>query len=143
MNTIFLNGPPVINGHMAIAQYRSKRKVSGGRYIASFKKKLRYLGRLPTLTKVDKLKKKSFRATGGHRKTVVLTTDIANVFDPKTKKHFKLKIETITANPANQNYVRRNIMTKGAVIKTEKGLARITSRPGQEGTINAMLLHEK
>ncbi len=128
---------------MAISQYRSKRKVSGGRYIASFKKKLHALGRLPTLTKVDKLKKKSLRTTGGNHKTLLLTADKANVFDPKTKKHFQLKIETITANPANQNYIRRNIMTKGAVIKTEKGLARITSRPGQEGTVNAVLLHEK
>ena len=128
---------------MAIAQYRSKRKVSGGRYIESFKKKLRYLGRLPTLTKLDKLKKKALRTTSGGKKTILLTADVANVFDPKTKKHFKLKIETITANPANLNYVRRNIMTKGAVVKTEKGLAIITSRPGQEGTINAVLVHEK
>lgn len=128
---------------MAISQYRSKRKPSGGRYIALFKKKLRQLGRLPTLTKLDKLKKKSLRTTGGHKKILLLTADKANVFDPKTKKHFQLKIETITANPANQNYVRRNIMTKGAIIKTEKGLARITSRPGQEGMINAILLHEK
>ncbi|MBI1972841.1 30S ribosomal protein S8e [Candidatus Woesearchaeota archaeon] len=128
---------------MAIAQYRSKRKVSGGRYVSSFKKKLRYLGRLPTLTKMDKLTKKSLRTTGGHKKTFLLTADTANVFDPKTKKHAQLKIETITANPANQNYVRRNIMTKGAIIKTEKGPARITSRPGQEGMINAVLLQEK
>lgn len=128
---------------MAIPQYRSKRKISGGRYISSFKKKLRFLGRLPTLTKLDKLKKKSLRTTGGNHKTFLLTADMANVFDPKTKKHFKAKIETTTQNPANQNYVRRNIMTKGAVIKTEKGLARITSRPGQEGTINAVLVHEK
>ncbi len=127
---------------MAINQYRSKRKISGGRYISSFKKKLRSLGRLPALTKLDKLKKRSLRTTGGHRKTLLLTADTANVFDPKTKKHFKVKIETITQNPANLNYVRRNIMTKGAIIKTEKGLARITSRPGQEGTINAILLTE-
>ncbi len=128
---------------MAITQYRSKRKPSGGRYISAFKKKLRFLSRLPALTKVDKLKKKSLRTTGGNHKTFLLTADVANVFDPKTKKHFKVKIETITQNPANLNYVRRNIMTKGAVIKTEKGLARITSRPGQEGTINAILMHEK
>ena len=128
---------------MAISQYRSKRKPSGGRYLGAFKKKLHALGRLPTLTKLDKLKKRSLRTTGGSRKTFLLTADVANVFDPKTKKHFKVKIETITQNPANLNYVRRNIMTKGAVIKTEKGLARITSRPGQEGTINAILMHEK
>lgn len=81
--------------------------------------------------------------TGGKRKTTTLTTDVANVFDPKAKKHYKVKIETITENPANQNYVRRNIMTRGAIIKTDKGLARVTSRPGQEGTINAVLIEKK
>ena len=141
-STILLNGLSIVH-FMAIVQYRSKRKPSGGRYHNSFKKKLRFLSRLPTLTKLDKTKKRSLRTTSGSRKTLLLTADIANVFDPKTKKHFKAKIETITQNPANLNYVRRNIMTKGAVIKTEKGLARITSRPGQEGTINAILLHEK
>ena len=42
-------------------------------------------------------------------------------------------------NPANPNYVRRNLLTKGAIIKTELGNARILSRPGQDGTINAVL----
>ena len=43
-------------------------------------------------------------------------------------------------NKANQHYVRRSILTKGAVIKTEIGDARITNRPGQDGVINARLL---
>jgi len=128
---------------MAITQYRSKRKITGGRYIASFKKKLRYLGRLPTLTKLDKTKKRTLRTTGGNRKIALLTADMANLFDPKTKKHAQAKIETITDNAANRNYVRRNIMTKGTIIKTDKGLAKITSRPGQEGIVNAVLMEKK
>ena len=46
----------------------------------------------------------------------------------------------VVENPANRHFVRRNIMTKGTVIETEKGKARITSRPGQDGTINAVLI---
>ena len=36
---------------------------------------------------------------------------------------------------ANRHYVRRNILTKGTVITTDKGNAVITSRPGQEARI--------
>ncbi|HNJ81368.1 MAG TPA: 30S ribosomal protein S8e, partial [Methanoregulaceae archaeon] len=32
------------------------------------------------------------------------------------------------------------LLTKGAVIRTEMGRARIISRPGQDGVINAILL---
>ena len=63
-----------------------------------------------------------------------------NVVDPKTKSSKKVKIKTITENPANRNFVRRNIITKGAVIETELGKAKITGRPGQDAAINAVLL---
>ena len=43
-------------------------------------------------------------------------------------------------NPSNVNYVRRNIVTKGAVIETSEGRARVTSRPGQTGQVNAVLI---
>jgi small subunit ribosomal protein S8e len=36
--------------------------------------------------------------------------------------------------------VRQNIVTRGAVIETEAGRARVTSRPGQHGVINAVLI---
>ena len=127
---------------MARSQKRPKRKLSGGRYRDNEKKKLRYLARLPTLTKLDPLKTKKIREMGGSYKTIILRSDIANVYDPKTKKYSQLKIETIVDNPANRNFVRRNIMTKGAVIKTEMGNAKITSRPGQEARINAVLLNK-
>ncbi|MCD6558125.1 MAG: 30S ribosomal protein S8e, partial [Candidatus Aenigmarchaeota archaeon] len=40
-------------------------------------------------------------------------------------------------------FVRRNIITKGAIIMTEDGRAVVTNRPGQEGVINAKLIEEK
>ncbi|MBP2146305.1 ribosomal protein S8E [Methanofollis sp. W23] len=43
-------------------------------------------------------------------------------------------------NPADINYVRRNLLTKGAIIKTEIGRARVRSRPGQDGVVNAVLI---
>ncbi|MFB6184110.1 MAG: 30S ribosomal protein S8e, partial [Haloarculaceae archaeon] len=43
-------------------------------------------------------------------------------------------------NPSNPNYARRNIITKGAIIETSEGRARVTSRPGQDGQVNAVLV---
>ena len=63
--------------------------------------------------------------------------------DRRTKKTVKSKILSVLENPANPNYVRRNIITKGAIIDTDIGTARVTSRPGQHGMINAILIKPK
>ena len=57
-----------------------------------------------------------------------------------TKKTVVADVKTVVDSPANRNFVRRSIMTKGAVIETSLGKARITSRPGQEGFLNAVLV---
>lgn len=78
----------------------------------------------------------------GRNKRVILSANIANVYVPKEKKYKKAKIETVIDNPANRNYIRRNILTKGTIIKTELGNAKITNRPGQEAQINAILVSQ-
>ena len=123
---------------MARSQLRSKRKVSSGRYVDSRKKKLRELARDATLTKIDKVRTRVLRMRGGHEKTVLLGVDVANVLG-KDKKYKKAKIKAVLDNPANRHFARRNILTKGAIIDTELGKARVTSRPGQEKVINAVL----
>ncbi|MDR0767854.1 MAG: 30S ribosomal protein S8e, partial [Methanosarcinales archaeon] len=65
------------------------------------------------------------------------------VTDPKTNKTLRATAERVTGNTANNHYVRRNIMTKGTIVKTDIGLVRITSRPGQDGVINAVLLEKQ
>jgi len=127
---------------MPITQHRSYKKPTGARYVAARGKRLYETGRLPTFTRLGERKTKSLRKKGGKRKTVMLATDVVNLLDPKTKKHSKAKIKTVVENPANRHYVRRNIITKGTIVDTDKGKARITSRPGQEGTINAVLVSE-
>jgi len=64
----------------------------------------------------------------------------AYVTNPKTHTTSKTDIITVVENPANIHYVRRNILTKGAIVNTKLGKARITSRPGQSGVINAVLI---
>lgn len=125
---------------MAKQSSRPKRKVSGSRYIDYRKKKLYELKGSPTLTKLSPLKRSSERIIGGNQKIRLLKIEEANVYDPKSKKHKLVKIKTVVDNPANRQFVRRNILTKGAIIETELGKARITSRPGQEGTLNAILI---
>tara|TARA_Y100000310_G_scaffold69570_1_gene65108 strand:+ start:249 stop:629 length:381 start_codon:yes stop_codon:yes gene_type:complete len=125
---------------MATSQFRSKRKLTGGRYVPIRTKKLRELARLPTFSRIGERFTKVIKGCGGNKKTITITNDHANVLDPKTKKYSKLKIDQVVDNQANRNFVRRNILTKGTIIKTSKGDARIVSRPGQEGTINAILV---
>ena len=123
---------------MAITQTRSKRKVTGGIYLDYRKKRKYELGREPRETKVAPVRKKKFDCLGGNVKIGLLSADVANVFDGK--KYSKVKIKQVLENKANRHFVRRNIINKGAVIETEIGKARVTSRPGQEGGINAVLI---
>ena len=125
---------------MVLDQQRSVRKETGARYKKQHSKKKHALGRTPTLTKIGKTAVKSMRVRGRNQKLRVLRTDAANVYDPKTKKHLKAKIQIVVGNPANRHFVRRNIITKGTIIQTDKGNARVTSKPGQDGVINAVLI---
>jgi small subunit ribosomal protein S8e len=125
---------------MALSQAISKRKPSGGRYKAYRKKKQFELGREPSFTKLAKKRVQIIRVMGANRKLRMLSADTANLYNPTTKKFQQIKIKTITDNPANAHFIRRNIMTKGSVIDTELGKARITSRPGQDGVVNAVLI---
>jgi len=125
---------------MVLTQYRSKRKVSGGRYKSYRGKRLFETARVASLTKLGKTKLTQISTMGGNNKNRLYRAEFANVVDPKIKKFKKVKIKTILENPANRHYVRRNIMTKGTVIDTELGKAKITSRPGQDGSINAVLI---
>ncbi len=128
---------------MAIWKLRSKRKASGGKYKKARDKKKREIGREPALTILGERRVKKIRTRNAGSKTFQLSNNIANVLDIKTKKFRKVKIKTVTDNTANRNYIRRNILTKGAIIDTEIGRVKITNRPGQEGAINAVLVPDK
>ncbi len=98
------------------------------------------MGRLPVFTGIGARKVKTVRTVGGNKKSKILRAEKVNVYDPKTKKYEVVEIKNVVENPANSQYVRRNLMTKGAIIETPKGKAKITSRPGQEAVLNAVLV---
>ncbi|MEM4157269.1 MAG: 30S ribosomal protein S8e, partial [Candidatus Methanomethylicaceae archaeon] len=80
------------------------------------------------------------RAYGGNMKIKLEEALFVNVTDPKTHTTKKCRIIKVKDNPSNVDYARRGIITKGAIVETELGDARITSRPGQHGLLNAVLL---
>ncbi|MHB1909170.1 MAG: 30S ribosomal protein S8e [Nitrososphaerales archaeon] len=80
------------------------------------------------------------RERGGSLKTSLRFAEFANVRDLSSGKTSKAKITRVLRNPANRDYERRGVITRGAMIDTELGNARVTSRPSQDGVINAVLL---
>jgi small subunit ribosomal protein S8e len=119
-------------------QGRSPRKRTGGRRRSNHKKKKHELGRQSTETQVGDRKLKIVDARGNTEKVRAVTTNLASVADGA--ETVEATIEQVSENPSNPNYARRNIITKGAVIETDEGRARVTSRPGQDGQVNAVLL---
>lgn len=121
-------------------QGRSPRKRTGGRRRRARKKRLHELGREPTETRVGERRFKTVDARGDTEKVRAIAAETANVAtDDGT---VAAEIENVAENPANPNYARRNIITRGAVLETTAGRARVTSRPGQDGQVNAVLLGE-
>jgi len=119
-------------------QGRSTTKRTGGRRRAIRKKRKHELGSSPTETRVGEPRLKTVQTRGGNSKVRAIQTDVATVAtDDGT---VRATVEDVVENDANPNYVRRNIVTKGALIETSEGRARVTSRPGQDGQINAVLL---
>ena len=125
---------------MALWHGSSKRSKSGRRIRYARGKKKFEIGRERHLTTIGKPAHKAVRTMGDNKKTRVKTTDIAYVIDPKNNKTTKTEIISVVENPANIHYVRRNILNKGAIIETKLGKAKVSSRPGQSGTVNAILL---
>lgn len=120
-------------------QGRSKRKYTGAK-IKSHRSKRKYeLGRESAETRIADVKTKLISTMGGNRKVRLLQSNVANITDSSGKSQ-KATIETVVDNEANEHYIRRNILTKGSVIRTTLGDAKITSRPGQDGIVNAILL---
>jgi len=125
---------------MAIWQGRPKRKASGGRLRLARKKRRFEVGREKQFTHVGVRKVKMYRVKGANTKARLLLVDTANVVDPKTKTIKRATILSVKSNPSNPNYVQRNIITKGATVMTDMGEAVITSRCGQDGVANAILV---
>ncbi len=81
------------------------------------------------------------RIRGNNKKTALKSIDFVNLAtgDAKVKKS---KIIKVLENTTNNDYKRRGIITKGAIIETAEGKCRVVSKPGQNGIVNVVLLKE-
>ena len=125
---------------MALWQGNSRRSKTGRRIRYARGKRKFEIGKEQHLTTIGNPKQKAVRTKGDNKKVRSLTTNIAYIVDQKTGKTTKTEIKSVVENSANIHYIRRNVMNKGAIIDTKIGKAKVTSRPGQSGTINAVLI---
>jgi len=123
---------------MGIWQGRSRRKGTGGRLRPIRGKRRFEISRELQNATVGAGTVKRYRVRGGNEKLRILTAPTINVYDPATKSMKVAKIVTVRENPANPNYVQRNIITRGAILETDLGLVRVRSRPGQHGVLNGV-----
>lgn len=125
---------------MAVWHGESGKKKTGGLIKLSRKKRKHELGSIPLEPKMEKEKKHVVKTKGGGRKIKFTAIEFVNVLNPADKTVKKVKILDVLENTANPHFVRRKLITKGAVVKTEIGNAKITSRPNQDGVVNAIAL---
>jgi small subunit ribosomal protein S8e len=116
------------------------RKYTGGRRIALRSRRKFELDRYPNEAIIGSNLIVTRRVRGDNRKMALKTVEFANVSNYEEKKTTRSKILRVIKNTANKDYERRGVITKGTVIETELGLARVVSRPGQVGLINAIQL---
>jgi small subunit ribosomal protein S8e len=119
------------------------RKFTGGRKVAMRGRRKFEIDRYPNEAILGNKDIITRRVRGNNTKTAFKTTEFANVADQVSKKVTKSKILRVTKNSANKDYERRGVISKGALLETEAGTARVVSRPGQDGTVNAILVKQK
>ena len=127
---------------LARSSEKSRRKYTGKKYKHFHKKRKRNLERPPINAQIGIEKKKKQRTLGGNYKLKLFSSNFINVTDLNTNKTSKVKILKFESNAASKDINRRHVLTKGAIIETELGRVKISSRPGQHGILNGILISE-
>ncbi len=120
----------------------TKRKKTGGRKRAYRSHRIYEQGRQPVETLFGEVKRKEVKGISRISKIKLVKADYVNVSNPATGITENLEILDVVRNPANADYNRRGVITKGTIVRTEKGLAKIVSRPGQDGSLSAVVYQE-
>ncbi|MHA2020165.1 MAG: 30S ribosomal protein S8e, partial [Candidatus Thorarchaeota archaeon] len=125
---------------MGVWHRRSGRTKTGARLKRFRGKRKHQMGRTPTETVIGDTKRTLIESKGMKTKSPALRVTMVNITDPKKKETYRVEIQDVEMNPASMDYQRRKVITRGTIIKTEKGRAKVTSRPGQDGILNAVLI---
>lgn len=111
---------------------------TGGRRRKFRDKKLSHIGGVFASTRVSAQESKvPIRGRGGN---YGLKLKKASKISIVTKDGMKCESIIRVLESHNPEYVRMNILTKGAVVETKIGKARITNRVGQDGFVNGVLV---
>jgi small subunit ribosomal protein S8e len=116
------------------------RKFTGGRKVAMRGRRKFEIDRYPNEAVAGPARIVVRRTRGNNNKVAFKTAEFANVIDQENRKVTKSKILRVTKNPANRDYERRGVISMGALIEIENGTARVVSRPGQDGVVNAIMV---
>jgi len=116
-----------------------KRNRTGGKIRSYRSRRKRERGNPSAETIVGSRSLRTRRTMGNSLKLSLGSAEYVNVCDPQTGSKQRLKITRVVENPVNRDYDRRKVITRGAMVETELGAARVTSRPGQHGVLNAVL----
>jgi small subunit ribosomal protein S8e len=130
------------NNALAWHDRLTKRKKTGGKKRAYRTKRVYEQGRQPVETLFGETKRKEVKGISRISKIKLVKADFVNVSNPETGATERLEILDVVRNPAKADYNRRGVITKGTIVRTEKGLARIVSRPGQDGSLSAVVYEE-
>jgi small subunit ribosomal protein S8e len=116
-----------------------KRKVTGGRKRAHRSKRRYEVGGYAAETVRGSTIRKKRKGVGGISKIKLLRAEYVNATDSETGETKRVALIRVISNPVNLDYDRRRVVTKGTLIETDFGNAVVTSRPGQDGVVNAVL----
>ena len=117
-----------------------KKKLTGGKRRPNRSRRAFEADDYPFEPVVGETVRSPKRTRGGTLSFGLRTAADANVFDGASGKTVKTKITRVSKNKANREYERRGVITRGAIIETPLGSARVTSRPSDDGVVNAVLL---
>ena len=127
---------------MAITFHRSNRKPTGGLLKSMRKKKKGDFGNDFMPVKLGDERKKTVIGLSNFKKQRLMQANFINLTDSKSGKTRKAKILEVVDHMDNINYTRMNIITKGCIVMTDAGKAKVTSKPGQHGIINGIVIEK-
>jgi|TARA_B110000014_G_scaffold262507_1_gene256635 small subunit ribosomal protein S8e len=115
------------------------RKITGGiRHPLKTRQKFE-TDRYPNEALIGDQETSTRKTRGNNRKTALKTVSHVNLVLDNAKIK-RSKIIRVLENVTNNDYQRRGVITKGAILETENGKCKVVSRPGQDGIINAILV---
>ncbi|MFN3655108.1 MAG: 30S ribosomal protein S8e [Candidatus Nitrosotenuis sp.] len=114
-------------------------KITGGRRVPLRTRRKYEIDRFPNEAVMGQQVTVTRSVRANHVKIGLKTIDFVNLALEGGKVK-KTKILKVLENATNNDYQRRGVISKGAVLETEDGKCRVVSRPGQHGIVNAILI---